>query len=108
MNRTLKTAKNKKTIPPSHPLVLIEWVDSSRLGNAWVDWDEIPSAYLHLCVTVGFLACETKEAVILIPTIADIENPDNRHTYGGMLIPRSAIKRQRRLREGSTYFSVSA
>jgi len=80
------------------PLVMVEWVDASRLSNSWMDWADIPDPYLHRCVTVGFLAGENESGKILVPTIADIGHEDNRHTYGGMLIPRSAIISQRRLK----------
>jgi hypothetical protein len=80
-----------------YPLVLIEWLDASRLSHSWIDMIEIPDAYPHKCVSVGFIVSENKNGKILVPTIADIEHPDNRHTYGGMLIPRSAIISERRL-----------
>jgi hypothetical protein len=82
----------------SQPLVLIEWVDASRLNNGWMDWADIPDPYAHMCVTVGFVVSENKHATILVPTIGDCEHPENRHTYGGMMIPKSAIVTQRRLR----------
>jgi hypothetical protein len=81
-----------------HPLWLIEWVDASRLSNGWMDWGDIPDPYPHRCVTVGFLVSENKYAKILVPTVGDVEHENNRHTYGGMMIPRSAIISERRLR----------
>ena len=80
------------------PLKIIEWVDASRVADGWVDLKDIPDAYLHKCVSVGFLISENEKAKILVPTIADIEQPDNRHTYGGMLIPKSAIISERQLK----------
>lgn len=74
-----------------YPLVLIEWVDASRLSDSWMDLSDIPQPYQHKCVTVGFVVQENKFAKILIPTIGDTENTDNSHTYGGMMIPRTAI-----------------
>lgn len=73
------------------PLVLVEWVDASRLCDGWIDMAAIPDPYQHRCVTVGFLVSENEHAKILIPTIGDTEHPDNSHTYGGMMIPVSAI-----------------
>ena len=82
----------------AHPLVMIEWIDASRLSDGWLDWAEVPSQpHPHTCVTVGFLLSENGDAKILVPTIADVEHPDNRHVYGGMLIPRSAILSERKL-----------
>ena len=91
-------AKKKPAAGLSNPLLLIEWVDASRLSNSWMDWADIPDPYPHRCVTVGFLVAENKHGKILVPTIGDVEHEDNRHTYGGMLIPRSAIISERRLR----------
>ena len=91
-----------------HPLVLIEWVDASRLTNGWMDWSDIPDPYQHRCVSVGFLVSENEHAKILVPTIGDVENEDNRHTYGGMMIPRSAIIAERRLSSGSAESEVKA
>jgi hypothetical protein len=80
------------------PLVLIEWVDASRLSDGWMDWGDIPAPYLHRCLTVGFLVSENKDGKILVPTVGDIGHKDNRHTYGGMMIPRSAIVSEKRLK----------
>lgn len=81
-----------------HPLLLIEWLDASRLNDGWMDWAAIPAPYKHRCVTVGFLAKENDVAKILIPTIGDVDHPDNRHTYGGMMIPRAMIVSETRLK----------
>jgi hypothetical protein len=37
-----------------YELVLIEWVDASRLSDGWIDLSAIPDPYPHKCVTVGF------------------------------------------------------
>jgi hypothetical protein len=80
-----------------YPLVLIEWVDASRLSDSWMDLNAIPQPYQHKCVTVGFVVQENKFAKILIPTIGDTGNVANSHTYGGMMIPRTAIISEKRL-----------
>jgi hypothetical protein len=80
------------------PLLLIEWVDASRLSDGWMNWGAIPEPYQHRCITVGFLVGENKHAKILVPTIGDAEHVENRHTYGGMMIPRSSIVSERRLK----------
>jgi hypothetical protein len=82
---------------PDCPLVLVEWIDASRLSDGWLDWTAIPKPSPHKCVTVGFLVSENDKAKILVPTIADVEHAENRHTYGGMLIPKTAIISQRNL-----------
>ena len=72
-------------------LVLIEWIDASRLSDGWMDLGGIPEPYPHRCVTVGFLVSENEHAKILVPTIGDTDHPENSHTYGGMMIPTSGI-----------------
>lgn len=84
------------TLPYS--LVLIEWIDSSRLSDGWMDISAIPDPYPHKCVSVGFLVAQNENAKILVPTIGDVDHIDNSHTYGGMMIPRSAIVREHVLR----------
>lgn len=81
----------------SFPVLLIEWTDASRLSAGWMDFDDIPEPYLHKCVTAGFLVSENEDGKILVPTIGDIEHVENRHTYGGMLIPRTAILSEKTL-----------
>lgn len=81
-----------------HKLVLIEWIDACRLSNGWMDLSDIPEPYSHKCVSVGFLISETDEAKIVVPTIGDISHPANSHTYGGMMIPKSAIISEKELR----------
>jgi len=73
---------------------LIEWVDASRLNDGWMDLADIPEAHPHKCVSVGFIVSANKTGKILVPTIGDIEHPENSHTYGGMMIPASAILRE--------------
>lgn len=92
-----KTAIDSPSIV-GRPLVLIEWIDASRLSNGWMDLADIPDPYPHKCVTVGFLLSENRQGKVLVPTIGDFEHPENSHAYGGMLIPRSAIVSERRLK----------
>jgi hypothetical protein len=74
-----------------YDLVLVEWVDACRLNTGWMDMADVPDPYPHRCVTVGFQVGKNKRGIILVPTIGDTEHPDNSHTYGGMMIPRTAI-----------------
>jgi hypothetical protein len=94
----LDKRRSKPVSALKFPLMLVEWVDASRLSDSWVDLSAVPAAYLHRCLTVGFLISDTKDGKILVPTIGDVEHPSNSHTYGGMLIPRGAIISERRLR----------
>jgi len=90
---------SKKSSPKlPYRLTMIEWVDASRLSDGWMDLSAIPDAYMHRCVTVGFIVSENDDGKILVPTIGDIEHPNNSHTYGGMLIPAGAIISERTLK----------
>ncbi|MFI4987245.1 MAG: hypothetical protein ACHQF3_07375 [Alphaproteobacteria bacterium] len=80
-----------------YPLILIEWVDSSRVGQGWVDLNAIGDPDPHKCVSVGFLLKENAVGKILVPTIADVGHPDNRHSHGGIMIPSCSIISERRL-----------
>ncbi|MDB5531599.1 MAG: hypothetical protein JWR51_4702 [Devosia sp.] len=81
-----------------YDLVLVEWVDACRLNNSWIDVSEVPEPYQHKCVSVGFLFSENEHGLVVVPTIGDTAHPDNSHTYGGMMIPASAVIRRKKLR----------
>lgn len=96
-----KAGPKSGSLPPfqlRYPLVMIEWVDASRLSDGWIDLADVPASYLHRCVTVGFLVSSNKDGKTIVPTIGDIEHPDNGHTYGGMMIPAVAIISERVLK----------
>jgi hypothetical protein len=59
---------------------------------------DIPEPYEHRCITVGFVISSNKNGKVLVPTVGDTGHPDNSHTYGGMMIPRSAIISETKLR----------
>lgn len=82
-----------------YDLVMVEWIDASRLSDGWMDLSAIPDPYPHLCVSVGFVVRESKHGKTLVPTVGDIEHQDNSHTYGGMMIPAAAIVSQTVLRK---------
>lgn len=93
-------SRSKKRSRPlaEYPLVLVEWIDASRISDGWTDMQEVPAPQPHKCVSAGFLVRENKLGKIIIPTIADMEHPDNRHVYGSILIPTAAILSVKRLR----------
>ena len=99
----LRIQRNKPSAPAGssvpYDLLLVEWVDASRLSDGWIDMAAVPDPYPHKCVTVGFLVSKNERGMILVPTIGDVEHAANRHTYGGMMIPSSAIISERRLRK---------
>lgn len=72
-------------------MVLVEWIDASGIRDGWTSLSDIPSPDPPKCVSVGFLVRENNQGKIVVPTIADVENRDNRHGYGGIVIPSSAI-----------------
>ena len=83
----------------SYPLLLVVWVDSSHMGEGWVGFDELDCSDTRLlCVSVGFLLHESRHAKLLVPSIADLHEPANRQAHGSILIPKSAILAERRLR----------
>ncbi len=84
-----------------YPLMIITWVDSSRLGSGWLDFHEIADPDPHICVSVGFLVKENERGKVLIPTVADIKHPENRHVHGGIMIPACSIISERRLTASS-------
>ena len=63
-----------------------------------MDLADIPDPYPHKCVTVGSLVGDNARGKILVPTVGDTEHTGKRHTYGGMMIPQSAIISERRLK----------
>jgi hypothetical protein len=89
---------NKRFAGLEYPLVMIEWVDASRLSSGWMDLNDIPDPYAHRCVTVGFVVSSNKKGKVLVPTVGDIDHADNRHTYGGMMIPRTSIISEAKLK----------
>jgi hypothetical protein len=80
-----------------YPLIVVEWIDASRISDGWIDIYDLPDPVPHRCVSVGFLVAENENGKILISTIADLQHPENHHAYGGMLIPGAAIISARRL-----------
>lgn len=83
---------------PRRPLVLVEWTDARGVGAAW---DEINKMCQGVCAvsSVGFLAKETDEYMMLVPHIGD-EGDDEDQGIGEMYIPKTAIKRRVVLTEG--------
>lgn len=79
-----------------YPLVLIEWVDSSHVGNGWTSFDDLGHGDDHLtCLSVGFVIRENRASKLLVPNVADIWQPDNLQAHGCILIPKRAIISER-------------
>ena len=90
-------AQKQKLLPLPYDLVMIEWLDSSRIGGGWVDLADIAEPDPSRCVSVGFLVSQNEKGKILVPTVADIAREHNRHTHGGIMIPTCSILSERRL-----------
>jgi hypothetical protein len=99
---TLATIPEAKALYPKIPyaIVAVEWVDASRLAVGWADFpEEISEPDPTVCVSIGFLVRKNAKGIILVPNVADVKNIDNQHVYGGMMIPKSAIRSIRTLRK---------
>jgi hypothetical protein len=92
-------AKSQKKILVNRPLVLIEWVDASRLtAGDWMDLNEVQPPDPHRCLSVGFIASENSKGIVLVPTIADVDHTEHSHVYGGIMIPAGSIVLRETLR----------
>ena len=83
--------------PLPYPLVMIEWVDSSRIGAGWIDPLDIAAPDPSRCVSIGFLVSENQKGKFLIPTVANLEGSHGCPTHGGITIPWWSILSERRL-----------
>lgn len=72
----------------AHPLVLVEWVDSSRV----VDWQPIKDleSSVTRCRSVGWVAVDADDCIVIVPHMDD----DGWQGCGGMTIPKVAITRR--------------
>jgi hypothetical protein len=52
-----------------YPLMIIEWIDSSRLGAGWIDFDEISDPTRTDAFGLGFLSKRTSEARYSCPPL---------------------------------------
>ena len=91
------TSRTGARVPLPYKLMMIEWVDSSRVGEGWIDLADIPAPDPSRYVSVGFLFSENAKGKIIVPTVADVARGNNRHTHGGIMIPTCSILPERRL-----------
>lgn len=74
------------------PLVVVEWVDSSSLaGGTWKDSDEVADTKPILIRSVGWVAREDRDSIVLVAHIAPHQSS------GDLCIPKSAIEHRRKL-----------
>ncbi len=82
--------------------VLVEWVDSSSIHtDVWGSVNDAvargTAATRRRCVSVGFLVYEDRECLVLVPHLQGLPIDADDSGSGDMTIPRSAVKRMRRL-----------
>jgi len=53
-----------KALKPSHPIVLVEWVDAESI-DAWTSLDDVDHD-IAPCLSVGFMVSKTKASVTLV------------------------------------------
>ncbi len=73
-------------------LVLIEWLDS-HAGRGWQDFEDIQKASEPLyCRSVGWIATEGKDCIVLVPHLAGERNGDIAiQGSGDITIPNGAV-----------------
>lgn len=83
------------------PLVLVEWVDSHG-PDGWTHLDDIHHE-ITPCRSAGWLYAESKETITILSHTSEIESSRHGQAQGIMTIPRVAITRIVRLKEGARY-----
>jgi len=71
----------------------IEWEDTRGVTQEWSDLKELKKVDTCICHSVGRLLRETKRKIILLPHWMD----DPANGCGEMAIPKSAIRKRRKL-----------
>ena len=85
--------KHPTSRPPApYKIVLVEWEDSVRPVSEWQWVDEYQIPKKVLCISVGYLIAQTKEALAIAPNLGDIGR--ERHQASGIIrIPLSALRK---------------
>lgn len=79
-------------IPQTKKLFLIKWVDSYTLGDKWHSISDMETLENMYCLSVGWIFKETKNNILVIPHITDVENKEvSGNGCGMMVIPKAAI-----------------
>ncbi|MDD5353321.1 MAG: hypothetical protein PHS93_09195 [Candidatus Omnitrophica bacterium] len=86
-------------INKKHKLTLIEWEDSYSTDDKWKSVSAMPKPKRMICVSVGWIIKETKNNILIIPHLSDINNKNSSGTgFGEMVIPKSAIRKRKELK----------
>ena len=84
-----------------YPLVIVKWVDSSRLSD-WHFIDTDKCIEEHECFSVGFLMNDSKYAVSIYPHLSS-KNTDEFQGVGTMNIPKRCIVSLRHIETKKNY-----
>jgi hypothetical protein len=83
----------------NNKLHIIKWIDSYNAPGVWEEISEMQEPKSMICVSVGWIEKETKDNIIIIPHISDIDNKENKgHACGAMTIPKVAILKRIKLK----------
>ncbi len=73
-------------------LYIIKWIDSYNGPSIWESISEMENPKSMICISVGWIEKETKDNIVIIPHISDINNKEDKgHSCGAMIIPTIAI-----------------
>lgn len=90
-------------------LVLIEWDDAFGVNTDWQSLGLLEGRDIQVmvCRSVGWLAKETDELVVVIPHLSQLHHSwAEQQGCGDMTIPKSAIRRMVVLRESKKMLPV--
>lgn len=90
----------------SDPMVLVEWLDSRGVHQAWTDIEDIEGMKFCFNLSVGFMVYQDEDRIVLCPHIADAEEKD-REGCGSMAIPRWTVQRIVELERGRVLYKHS-
>ena len=79
----------------SKAIVRVEWEDSSSTSRIWNSKEYLSTAKNQRCVSVGFLVHEDKDCVVIAGHMGLNDTPD---FAGDMRIPKSAIRKRKRIK----------
>lgn len=78
-----------------HPVIQIEWEDSSSTSRVWNTKDYLAGQTNQRCMSIGFLVHEDEHCVVLAGHMGLHDCPD---FAGDMRIPKSAIRKRKRVK----------
>ena len=88
-------------------LVLIDWVDSFGCASHWEEITSELKPTLLKCRSVGWLAYEDADCVVIVPHVADVVAEKRKDGCGDMTIPKRAILKIRELSIGDVVLPVA-